>query len=139
MADIDRILAMIDDGLAAGPGTEPGYLGASFSDDCWRCTGPKGDGPSGVCESCRTELLAETPPPGIIPGLVPVDDDLLPPTVAELLAANPPVSYGRWCEWRDEIISAGRLLASGGLCTPTVGHYTFDVGPATITTYEIED
>lgn len=61
----DAVVALIDRVLAAAPTTETAY-GPEGADDlalCWRCLGPAGDGPSGVCGFCRTVLLDEAVPP----------------------------------------------------------------------------
>ncbi|HRE01601.1 MAG TPA: hypothetical protein PLV68_09895 [Ilumatobacteraceae bacterium] len=59
MSRVDRILDLLDN--ATQTSGEHGYP-TGVPDACWRCHGAPGDGPSGVCDECRTVLLVELPP-----------------------------------------------------------------------------
>lgn len=57
---VDRILDLLDQATQYTP--EPSYA-IDDHDRCWRCWGEPGEGSSGVCDNCRTHLLAEIEPP----------------------------------------------------------------------------
>ncbi len=58
MTALDRVLDVLkNDGQQS---TEHGY-GDYDRSSCWRCSGPPGEGASGVCDPCREVLLSEIP------------------------------------------------------------------------------
>lgn len=67
---VDEILDLLDHGSQHTTNShDPGWLPSG----CWRCGGATGDGPSGVCDTCRTVLLAEIPDDAPVAWPEPVD------------------------------------------------------------------
>lgn len=61
---VDRVLNVLDAGIQR---TNEVSYGDYDRSACWKCSGPPGAGPSGVCDHCRRDLLADVEPawPGL--------------------------------------------------------------------------